>query len=214
MSGEAILLGAGGHGVVVLALARALGWRVAGVCDPALAPGSLWEDVPVLGDDAALAARDPAGLTLLNGLGKMPGATARARLQAAWTARGATFPPLVHPAAWVAPGVALGAGAQVMAGAVVQPRCRIGAGCIVNTRASLDHDGTLGADVHLAPGATLCGGVTVGEGAFIGAGATVIQGLRIGAGAMVAAGAVVVQDVPLGGRADRPACPPDGKPLP
>ncbi len=35
---EVLLLGAGGHGVVVLALARALGWQVAGVCDPALPP--------------------------------------------------------------------------------------------------------------------------------------------------------------------------------
>lgn len=196
----AILLGGGGHGRVVLALARAAGMAVAGVCDPALAEGSLWQGVPVLGDDHALDGRDPTALVLLNGLGRMPGSTARARLQALWEARGAAFPPLVHPAAWVAPDALLGPGAQIMAGAVVQPGCRIGAGSIVNTRAGLDHDGTLGADVHLAPGATLCGGVSVGDGAFIGAGATVIQGLRIGAGARVPAGALLTRDLAPGER--------------
>ncbi len=202
---EVLLLGAGGHGVVVLALARALGWQVAGVCDPALSPGTTWEGLPVLDEDTALSARDPGATQLLNGLGKMPGSAARAALQARWTARGFAFPALVHPAAWVAPGTDLAPGAQVMAGAVVQPRCRIGAGAIVNTGARLDHDGTLGDDVHLAPGATLCGGVTVGEGAFIGAGATVIQGLTIGPRALVPAGATVLHDIPPGGRAPRPA---------
>lgn len=196
----AILMGCGGHGRVVLSLARAAGLAVAGVCDPALAPGASWEGLPVLGDDEVLEGRDPAGLVLLNGLGKMPGAMARAKLQSVWEARGAAFPPLVHPAAWVAPDVWLGPGAQVMAGAVLQPGCRIGPGSIVNTRAGLDHDGTLGADVHLAPGATLCGGVSVGDGAFIGAGATVIQGLRIGAGAVVPAGALLKRDLAPGER--------------
>lgn len=204
MTPAALLLGAGGHGTVVLALARALGLPVAGVCDPALTPGSAWEGLPVLDEAEALAARDPATTPLLNGIGQMPGGTARAALQAACERRGFAFPPLVHPAAWVAPDTQLAPGAQVMAGAVVQPRCRLGPGAIVNTRASLDHDGTLGAFAHLAPGATLCGGVTIGDAAFIGAGATVIQGLTLGPRALVPAGAVVMHDIPPDGRAPRP----------
>ena len=203
MTGDAILLGAGGHARVVRAMAEALGWRIVGVCDPALTAGADWHGLPVLGGDEALAGRDPAQVALLNGLGKMPGQSARRRVQEACAARGFSFPALVHPAAWVAPDARLGDGVQVMAGGVVQPGCTLGPGCIVNTRAALDHDGTLGADVHLAPGATLCGGVHVGDGAFIGAGATVIQGCRIGAGAMVAAGAVVAADLPPGARHPR-----------
>lgn len=203
MSGTAILLGAGGHGRVVRALAEALGWRLLGVCDPALVVGTDWAGLPVLGDDDALAAHDPDAVSLLNGVGRMPGQTARHRLHILWTARGFAFPPLVHPTAWVAPDVQLAPGAQIMAGAVVQPGCKVGAGSIVNTRAGLDHDGTLGADVHLAPGTTICGDVQVGDGAFVGAGAIVIQGCRIGAGALVAAGALVTTDLAPGARHPR-----------
>ncbi|MDM7932021.1 acetyltransferase [Tabrizicola sp.] len=203
MTGDAILLGAGGHARVVRALAEALGWWIIGVCDPALAAGAYWEGLLVLGGDEALDGRNPGQMALLNGLGKMPGQSARHRVQQVHAARGFAFPALVHPAAWVAPDARLGAGVQVMAGAVVQPGCTLGPGCIVNTRAGLDHDATLGADVHLAPGVTVCGGVHVGDGAFIGAGATVIQGCRIGAGAMVAAGSVVAADLPPGARHPR-----------
>lgn len=194
----AILLGAGGHARVVRALAEALGMEITGVCDPALAAGEKWHGLQVLGGDTALLAFDPVSVVLLNGVGKMPGSTSRARLQAEWALRGFAFPPLLHPAAWVAPDAKLGPGVQVMAGAVVQPGCTLAMGCIVNTRASLDHDGQLAEDVHLAPGATLCGEVRVGAGAFIGAGAVVIQGRSIGTGAVVAAGSVVLRDVGAG----------------
>jgi UDP-perosamine 4-acetyltransferase len=200
-----LLLGAGGHARVVRALAAACGLEVAGVCDPALARdgAATWNGLPVLGDDSALEALPPTQTRLLNGLGQMPGSNIRARLHARLAAKGFTFPALAHPAAWVAPGVALGDGVQVMAGAMVQPGCDIGPGTIVNTRAGVDHDCRLGKDVHIAPGATLCGAVAVGDGAFVGAGATVLPGLRLGAGAMVAAGAVVTRDVPDGGRVGR-----------
>jgi UDP-perosamine 4-acetyltransferase len=201
----AILLGAGGHARVVRALAEALGIRILGVCDPVLPRGSDWAGLPVLGDDDALAGQDPAGVVLLNGIGKLPGRTLRHRLQHSLAARGFGFPTLVHPAAWVAPDAQLGQGVQVMAGAVVQPGGILGAGSIVNTRAGVDHDARIGPDVHIAPGATLCGDVEVGEGAFVGAGAVVLPGRRIGAGATVAAGATLARDLPAGGLHRRPA---------
>ena len=196
----AILIGAGGHARVVASLARACGLMLHGVCDPALSAGGTadWEGMPVLGDDTALSAYPPGSFVLLNGLGHMPRKTHRQMVAQRLGALGYDFPALVHPVAWVAPGTSLGAGVQVMAGAVVQPGCRIGAGSIINTRASVDHDGWIGADVHIAPGATLCGGVTVGDGAFVGAGATVVQGVEIACGAIVAAGAVVMQAVAAG----------------
>ena len=89
----------------------------------------------------------------------------RERLYAAWRAKGYDFPALVHPSAWIAPGVILGDGVQVMAGVVIQPGCAIGENSIVNTRAGVDHDCSIGCDVHVAPGATLCGAVTVEYGA-------------------------------------------------
>ncbi|KPF68691.1 hypothetical protein IP84_08615 [beta proteobacterium AAP99] len=192
-----VLLGAGGHARVLVALARAAGYPVLGVCDPALAADAVsrWEDLDVLGDDAALDRLPPDRVALVLGIGQLATGTLRERLYTGWSAKGYDFPALVHPTAWVAPDVALGDGVQVMAGAVIQPGCEIGANSIVNTRAGVDHDCHLGRNVHVAPGANLCGTVTVEDGAFIGAGATVIQGLRVGARAIVGAGVTLVRDL-------------------
>lgn len=192
-----VLLGAGGHARVLAALARAVGYPVLGVCDPTLAADGIsrWADLDVLGDDSALERLPPDRVALVLGIGQLATGNLRERLYAVWLARGYDFPALVHPSAWIAPGVVLGDGVQVMAGVVIQPGCAIGENSIVNTRVSVDHDCRIGRDVHVAPGATLCGTVTVDDGAFIGAGATVIQGLCIGARAVVGAGVTLVQDL-------------------
>jgi sugar O-acyltransferase (sialic acid O-acetyltransferase NeuD family) len=193
-----VLLGAGGHAQVLLGLLRACGCEVLGVCDPALALAGLaaWEGLPVLGDDHALQ-RWPAGrIGLVNGLGMTPARpAARRHLFERHSGGSHVFPALVHPAAWVAPDAQLGAGVQVMAGAVVQPGSRLGDNTIVNTRASVDHGARIAAHVHLAPGCVLCGDVHVGEGAFVGAGAVLLPSCCVGARAVVAAGATVVRDV-------------------
>lgn len=190
-----VLLGAGGHARVLAALARAAGHPILGVCDPVLAANDLtcWEGLDVLGDDHALDQLAPDRVKLMLGVGQLTSGNLREKLYATWRARGYTFPVLVHPTAWVAPGVMLSDGVQVMAGVIIQPGCEIGENSIINTRASLDHDCKIGRDVHVAPGATLCGSVTVEDGAFIGAGATVIQGLRVGERAVVGAGVTLVR---------------------
>lgn len=192
-----VLLGAGGHARVLAALARAAGYTILGVCDPALAANDVasWEDLDVLGDDHALEQLAPDRVELMLGVGQLAAGNVREQLYASWRARGYVFPALVHPTAWAAPGVVLSDGVQVMAGAVIQPGCEIGENSIVNTRASIDHECCIGRDVHVAPGATLCGAVTVEDGAFIGAGATVIQGVRVGKSAVVGAGVTLVRDL-------------------
>ncbi|HEY8608890.1 MAG TPA: acetyltransferase [Noviherbaspirillum sp.] len=197
-----VLLGAGGHARVLLALARAAGMPLYGVCDPGLAAQSVkqWDGLQVLGGDDALDRLDPARTGLINGVGQLVGAQGRRKLYDACRAKGFGFPVLVHPAAWVAPNAELAQGVQVMAGAVVQPGSRIGENSVVNTRAGIDHDCVIGAHVHIAPGAILCGGVGVGDRAFVGAGATVIQGLQVGEDAVLAAGAVLVRNLDAGSR--------------
>jgi sugar O-acyltransferase (sialic acid O-acetyltransferase NeuD family) len=192
-----VLIGAGGHGRVLAALMRATGRSALGVCDPKLVAHAVsrWENLDVLGDDSALNHLPPDRVALVLGVGQLATGTFRERLYASLRARGYGFPALVHPSAWVAPGVVLGEGVQVMAGAVIQPGCEIGENSIVNTRAGVDHDCRIGRNVHVAPGATLCGTVTVEDGAFIGAGATVIQGLNVGKCAVVGAGVTLVRSL-------------------
>lgn len=203
---ELVLLGAGGHAKVVLALLHSLGWRVAGVCDPQLVQQGVahWRGLPVLGGDEVLDAHDPGRTALANGIGQIvAGSSARVRAYEAMRVRGFAFPALVHPAAVVDASVRLADGVQVMAGAVLQADATIGEDSIVNTRASVDHDCIVGRHVHIAPGATLSGAVRVEDRAFVGAGATVVQGLRIGADAFLCAGALLPR--PLGARERWPA---------
>lgn len=192
-----VMLGAGGHARVLHALLEAGGRQLAGICDPGLAAQGVraWHGVPVLGADDALLKFSTAEVGVINGLGQLVGARRRQVLFAHFSDLGYTFPPLVHPTAWVAPGVVLGPGVQVMAGAVIQPNCTIGANTIVNTRAGIDHDCSIATHVHIAPGATLCGGVTVGAGTFVGAGATIIQGIAVGQQAVIGAGVTLVRNV-------------------
>jgi sugar O-acyltransferase (sialic acid O-acetyltransferase NeuD family) len=102
---------------------------------------------------------------------------------------------LVHPSATIARDCILGAGSQIMAGAVLQPRVVLGAQCIVNTRAGVDHECTLGDGVEIGPGATLCGAIQLEAAAWVAAGATVLPRCRIGADAVVGAGSLVRHDV-------------------
>ncbi len=192
-----VMMGAGGHAKVLLALVRACGYPIAGVCDPRLVAErrDRWEGVRVLGDDGAVDSFDPSLYGLINGIGKMPKQDQRERLYQYCFDKGFSFPVLVHPSAWVAEDTQLDDGVQIMAGVVVQPGCTVSRNSIINTKASIDHDCCIGAHVHVAPGATLSGNVNVHDNTFIGAGATVLQGRVIGSGAIVAAGAVCTSDL-------------------
>jgi len=199
-SNSVVVVGASGHGRVVLAALAAAGVEVPVVLDddPEL-HGTHLAGVPVDGPvDEAL-----AGLPRPNG-GRRRAVLAvganRARQRLAERLEDAvpdlTWATVVHPSAVIDPDARIGPGAVVMAGAVVQPGAVIGAHAIVNTAASIDHDCRVGDFAHLAPGVHLAGDVTVGEGAFLGIGAVAVPGATVGAWAVVGAGAAVVRDLP------------------
>lgn len=183
-----VVLGAGGHGKVVVATLEALGRRPDAVYDDdPKTHGTEILGVPVVG---ALAALDgSSGVEAVVGIG--PNDVRRhvaRRRPLRWVSA-------VHPRAVVHDSVAIGEGTVVFAGAVVQPEAVLGRHVIVNTGATVDHDCEIGDFAHLGPGVHLCGGVTVGAGALLGVGVSVRPGVRIGDGATVGAGAVVVSDV-------------------
>ena len=186
-----VLLGAGGHGRVVLDMLKACGGRIAAVVDPAERLEPLFAGSIHVSDDTALSAHfASADCILLNGLGVTPGAAGSRRksLYLQFVEAGYHFLTLIHPSAVVSPTASLEQGAQVMAGAVVQCAAHIGSNAIVNTRASVDHDSHVGDHAHVAPGAVLCGGVKLGEGAFVGAGAVLLPGVEVAPGEVVPAG--------------------------
>ncbi len=185
-----VVLGASGHGKVVLATLLELGARVAAVLDDDSAlHGRALLGVPIAGPIADFAAADrPATLAIGDNVDRRRLAGA---VDFAWQS-------VVHPAAWVHASVRLGSGAFVAAGAVIQPDAILGAHAIVNTGATIDHDSVIGDFAHVAPGAHLAGGVTIGAGALVGLGAVVTPGVSIGPWAVLGAGAVAVRDLAAG----------------
>lgn len=189
MSSEpVVVIGAGGHGKVVVSTLLAVGIRVPCVLDDDRKKwGSEILGVPVRGPVSDSADFGRVGVL---GIGRNE---ERQRIAETLKLDWAT---VIHPQAWVHPSVSLGAGTVVFAGAVIQPDTMIGRHAIVNTGALIDHDCEIGDYAHVAPGVQVAGDVTLGEGVFFGIGACAIPGIKVGGWTIVGAGAVVVDDLP------------------
>jgi len=173
---------------------RALDARITGFTDPS--PDATLDDLKRLGTDRVLKEIDPQSVYCAVGIGSTNDTGLRARICRTQREAGFSFPPLIHPAAFVASETELGRGSQVMAGAAVQTGVVLAENVLVNTSASIDHHCRIAAHVHVAPGAVLSGNVHVGTGAHVGSGAILLQGVSVGERAVIGAGAVVTQDVP------------------
>lgn len=197
MTKPLLIIGAGGHGAVILDAALAAGFTVLGLtdADPAL-HGTRVLDRPVLGGDDVVLSHNPDAVQLTVGIGSTGNTDLHREIHDRFAARNYRFATVIHPTATVAGSAAIADGTVLMAGAIVQPRCRIGKNVILNTGAQIDHDCDIGPHCHIAPGAVLSGNVTVGAGSHVGTGAVVIQGITIGREAICAAGAVVIRNVP------------------
>ncbi len=192
---DIIILGAGGHGRVVLDIVRqARVDKPVGFLDnnPAL-HGRRIDGLPVLGGIESLPEVKSHGVRGVviaigdNGVRRSLGDTIEASDLELASA--------VHPSAQLASNASIGKGVVIAAGALVCAHCQIGDYAILNTGCIVDHESMIGTGVHICPGVRLAGHVVVESGAFVGIGATVVQNVRIGFEAIVGAGAVVTRDV-------------------
>lgn len=195
MGRPVIVIGSGGHGIVVADALLAQGRIVLGFVDPGPKRAtSTLPDLDVIGTDDSL--NPQGGYDLANGIGGT-GASAnpglRRAVQARLEALGFRFTGVCHPSAVASAYAVIGEGVQLMARSVVQAGARVDAGAIINTGVIIEHGCHVGAFTHCASGAVLCGEVEVGEGAHIGAGSVIRQGVRLEAGVIVGAGAVVLR---------------------
>ncbi len=145
-------------------------------------------------DAASARATAPGTAVLLMAIGY---ADLRGREAAYRRARelGYRFATLVHPRAWVEPGVHLGEGTVVLAGAIVDQGVRLGAVNYLDIGTLIGEDTRLGRNNYLAAGVTLGGGVTVGRNNFLGLDATVTNEVRLGDDNFFNAKSLVYRDV-------------------
>lgn len=198
MSIPVLLWGATGQARVLAGFLPSLGYRIEVLVDRDPDIASPFAGVPLLRGEAGFAewiskrTEFPAALVAIGG----EKGEDRLVTQALLAAAGCRILSVQHPRATVADDVRIGAGSQILAGAVVGVGSVLGDAVIVNTRAGVDHECLLADGVHVGPGATLCGLVEVGRSTFIGAGAVVLPRVRIGAGTIIGAGALVNRDIP------------------
>ncbi len=185
-----VLIGAGGHAMVVAEAADLAGLTVLGAFDDA--PDAAACRIQRLRHLGSL--RDgPAHHPYILALGNL---TLRRRtlksLDPAGACRVIHPQSIVHASARVGPGVYVGPGAVVHSFAVIADHA------IVNSAAVIEHECEIGQNAHIAPGAVLGGRVRVGPDSLTGLGARVLPNLAIGRGCTIGAGAVVVGNVPDG----------------
>ncbi|MCK1652705.1 acetyltransferase [Bradyrhizobium sp. 149] len=122
----------------------------------------------------------------------------RARLFCLLAGAGGIPATVIHPIATIAPSALVGSGSFIAAHGIVAPDALLGEGVIINHGTIVDHECIVGSFCHIAPGATLAGNARVGDRVMVGAGANILPGRRIGDDAIIGAGAVVTTDVPPG----------------
>lgn len=189
-----ILVGGGGHCRSVAAVAEAMGVKLTGVLDPAMAPGAKMGNLLVLGDDAD-AVKFKADNRFVVTVGAIGVPHLRNRVIAEMERMGVEFGKVIAPTAFIASDAEIGEGTVVLNQCVVNANAKVGKHVIINTGAIVEHDATVGDNTHVSTRAVINGGCSVGCDCFIGSGVVVMHGVKIGDKVVVGAGSTVNRDL-------------------
>ncbi|MCA9278376.1 MAG: acetyltransferase [Phycisphaeraceae bacterium] len=194
-AGALVIIGGGGHAVVVLEAAKLNAVRVFGFYDDdptaPLNHGELSASWLGTMHDVASA----AGQSYILGVGDI---ALRQTLMRQLDRISIMPTTIIHPSAQVAHSAIIEPGVYVGPQCVVHARARVDAHAIINSGAIIEHDCEIGVNTHIGPRACIGGGVHVGDNTLIGLGASIIPGISVGSDCTIGAGAVVIRDVPVG----------------
>ena len=185
------IIGAGGHGKVVLDAVLSAGDQiVAGIVDDNTElMGARLFDLPIVGSVKDL--NDVEGYIVAIGNNRIRKEKYDYYLQAGY--KPVT---VIHPTAIISPRAIIGRGSAIFANVVVNPDAVVGDNTVLYTSCTIDHECNISEHSYISPGCNICGRVNIKTGAMIGAGAVVLPGLSVGEWATVGAGAVVTTNVP------------------
>lgn len=196
-----LIMGGQGNGSVIAAAiddANRRGdneWVCVGYLNDRHEPGQLIAGRPALGPVAAARKFCDEGYYLLNTILRIDGQQRRIEMFERLGVPDEKLATFVHPAAYVAPAVELGAGVVIMPNASVSPGVVMGRGCLVMVGATIGHDSRLGDYCHVAAQACLGAYLTIGAGVHVGLNATVGEKLAIGDNAALGMGAVLTRNI-------------------
>jgi len=190
MESKIYIIGAGGHGQVVLDALLQSGLCPVGFLDDNMPIAEKILDIPVVGKISLAKNLDGQFVVAIGNN------TTRRRIVEMLQLPDEKYFTVIHPSVVLGKNVKIGVGSMIIGGVVINTQTTIGKHTIINTSVSLDHHNIIGSFVHIAPGTHSGGNVKVGEGAFLGIGVSVIPGIKIGKWSVIGAGSVVIDDVP------------------
>ncbi len=194
-----IVLGSGGHAAVLVDILKQQNRKIIAIVTPDTKKiRAVFDDIKVFLNDREILKFEPETISLVNGIGSMPGNRLRESIYQEFIDKGYRFETVISNSAEISPYATLEDGVQVMAGAIIQVGTTVSENCIINTSAVIDHDCKIGRHSHIAPSATLSGGVAAGDNVHIGTGANVIQLIRIGSEVVIGAGATITKNIESG----------------
>jgi len=194
---EIVIFGAGGFGREVAWIIEDINrvgkrFELLGfVDDDPQMKGRILNGYPVLGGIEYLERKRSLGIAL--GLG-LP--VARHKVMRRLEHLDLKYPNLIHPSAYIGPGVEFGIGNIVYIGCVLAPNCKLGNFCVLELKATVGHDAVLDDFASTAVGVDFGGYSHAAYGTYFGNHATVLPSIKIGAWTVVGAGAVVNRDLP------------------
>lgn len=187
-----VIIGAGGHGKVVLEIAKTMVIYDEIVFLDDKNVGKYVMNQLIVGQVSSYRAMDTQGIELIVAIGDN---NTRLTLLEEIMNKGYIVPILKHPSAVVSQSATVGRGTVIMPNAIINAQAHIGQGVIVNTGAIVEHDCKVADGVHLSPRSTLGGGVSIGEKTWLGIGAMVKHQLTIEKDITIGMGAVVTKSI-------------------
>ena len=196
----AILGGKGNAALVAAAMehARRMGateWEVAGFLNDREPVGSIIDMFPVIGKTTDAKRLLDDGYWFVNAILRIDGNHERIAMFENLGIPDDRLATFVHPMAYVAPSVQLGAGCIIMPNVSMSPGTKLGKGCLMMVGSMMGHDNIVGDFCHIAAQAAVGSYLTIGKGVHIGLNATVKEDLSIGDFATLGAGAVLTKNM-------------------
>ena len=195
------ILGGLGNGAVVAAAiehARRMGatdLEVAGFLNDREEQGTIIDRFPVIGKTSDAKRLLESGYWFINTILRIDGNRERIEMFESLEIPDDRLATFVHPMAYVAPSVQLGAGCVIMPNVSMSPGTKLGRGCMMMAGSMMGHDNVVGDFCHIAAQAAVGSYLTIGKGVHIGLNATVRENLTIGDYATLGAGAMLTKNI-------------------
>ena len=197
MKEKILLVGGGGHCKACIDVIEQTGkFQIEGIIDLPEKLHQLVLGYSVIGCDEDLPDLIKSCPNVLITLGQLKSPARRMELFNDLQQRGALFPVIPSPLAYVSPHAQVAGGTIVMHHALINAGARVGRNCIINTKALVEHDAIIEDHCHISTGAVINGGVRVGSGTFFGSNAVTKEYISIGANSVIGCGAKVTKNIP------------------